>query len=1473
MSRTCAEALALVNWKGVFYERYRLDRHVTALEGANGAGKTTVMIAAYVVLLPDMSRLRFTNLGETGATGGDKGIWGRLGEPGRPSYAAIDFALPGKRRLVAGVHLERKGEPSVEPTPFIVSGLGEDVRLQDLLLVKQGESQVVPELPELQESAARLGGRLQRFPSAREYFAALFDEGVTPLRLGTDEERNKLNEMLRTSMTGGISRALTSELRAFLLREESGLADTLQRMRANLDACRRTRTEVQESRRLEQEIGGVFEVGQTMFAAAFLATRERAEELSRRVAETEAALAAAAGARDGAREALAATVAELGGLEPRRAQLTEGLSFARAWHAKVRDALAAAARLARCAADLRAADGVAQVAAGERARAEAERSGRREELRRVQEGYKRAATGLADAQRGIEELHRRAGAYHHAVRRLREAEEHLGAAPLAPASFGERLAAARAELAVADEERRDAATRLSDADEHRRRHAEVMEALRALVGAEVEVFRAHDVALEALQRHRERVALAARLPALERELPEARRLEASQARARERAKGLGVALADEPAAVLVGRLLAAAESERQGHEERERAAWADAADVERLLKELGARGRDLAVREPEWREHAARATRLEGFLGAPVVDRAGLDAARAKLGGELAAAQKSEERTREAQEALFRQARELLAAGGPFASELLRLKDQLGAELVASGFEEIGLDEAAKLEARLGGLAQALVVDDPRGAARAVASRPDALADVLLVSREADLERLAFASDAADVGERDVAVDEGAALRVSRIPERPRLGRRAREARAAELFREAEAKGRELDEARARRRELERLAADGEALLAGSAVWLAGDPAPELAAAKKSMAEAEARLAVCRAAIAQCAEAARACRPRVEGLRALLGEAMLLDLPDHGERVRSLAAERGAAQEARDLAAAHRRGAELVDRQLARLRQAPLSEEELARLRERVAELKARRERLDAGIDALADVQANAEALGWEEAPRRLSEGQALVPALEAQLSDAEEEQRAAEGAAAKADQRYDEATARFQDADGARRSALQEHAAASERFEELGVPEPSEEALAAAAGEIARLEAELRTLDRQRDELLTMRGSQENALGEAEVRVKDAGEKLAGERCEAEPAAKRWDDLRERAARHGLLGGLLAGAPSGLAEVRGHVNLVQEARTRREVLFDRLRNAQGGAALLSELQVLRDTSDSAFADAFLALWLAVRDWLRRRLPAQVAEVDDPREALLRLRDQLASLEERLVRQESDLRGASEDVARGIDVQIRKARGQVARLDKNLVGVSFGSIQGIRVRLNLVERMEQVLRALREGAAQGLLFQADMPIEEALDEIFRRYGGGRTSGQRLLDYREYVHLHVEIRRKAGADWEVANPTRLSTGEAIGVGAALMMVVLTEWERDATLLRGKKSHGSLRFLFLDEANRLSHDNLGVLFDLCQTLDLQLLIAAPEVARAEGNTTYRLVRRLTADGGEEVLVSGRRTRAEA
>jgi chromosome partition protein MukB len=311
-------------------------------------------------------------------------------------------------------------------------------------------------------------------------------------------------------------------------------------------------------------------------------------------------------------------------------------------------------------------------------------------------------------------------------------------------------------------------------------------------------------------------------------------------------------------------------------------------------------------------------------------------------------------------------------------------------------------------------------------------------------------------------------------------------------------------------------------------------------------------------------------------------------------------------------------------------------------------------------------------------------------------------------------------------------------------------------------------------------------------------------------------------------------------------------------------------VLLDRLEVARGGGECVAVVRDALRAIDAASGGAHLHAWVVVRDWARRRLPAQLADVAEPLDGLSRLGDDLGMLEERLARQEADLRGASEDVARGIEVQLRKSAHQVRRLNQNLAGLRFGTIAGIRAQMRRIDRMDQVLGALRDGAAQDLLFQPNMPIEDALDEIFRRYGGGKGAGSaRILDYREYVELGVEIQRQADGAWEPASPTRLSTGEAIGVGAALMMVILTEWERDANLLRPKRAEGSLRFLFLDEANRLSQDNLGVLFDLCRTLDLQLLIAAPEVARAEGNTTYRLVRKVTDGGHEEVLVSGRRT----
>lgn len=1467
MNRVVAQALVLVNWKGVFYERYSLGRHVTALEGDNGAGKTTVMIAAYVVLLPDMGRLRFTNLGETGATGGDKGIWGRLGEPGRPAYAALEFRLPRGERVLAGVHLERKGEPTVEPTPFLVTGLGDDVRLQDLLLLAQGEQEAVPELPELRDNAARLGGRLQVFSTAKDYFGALFEQGITPMRLSTDEERNKLNEMLKTSMTGGMSKGLLQELRSFLLKEEGGLAETLHRMRANLDACRRTRTEVLEAQRLEREIGSVYEAGEEMFAAAVAATRQRAEEMGRRVAEKEAASALAAEAASAAAAVLRATQEALHATEAEKASATDEVEASKAWEEHVRDALRWATE--RDARERALRDALTALQSAERLRTEADQAHRRaaEQVAQASDARERAAEGLADLQKGLEELHRRADAHRRVTERLHTARRELDAPGFEPSAAEELADQTVQHLADTDRQRRELTRRIEDANAHRGEHAEALAALMTIVERAVDPAEASGVAEDALASVRawrdagnQRAALADQL----------RRTEAEAARqhaAAKRARALGVAWAPGSGRSAVTEALDEAERAHADAEEQARASEAAGAEAGRQLAGATAQIRSLEARAVAWRDLDAKASRLAAALGTPVSSRDALDQARTALHDRLDAQRAEGARLSEQRDLWRSEARQLRHAGGSFPDALLALRDTLTADLLASHFDSVGLDEAAELEARLGPLVQALVVPDVEQAARAIAGRSEALPTVWLVPEDAAL-TLDPDATAGAAATRDVLVHEREALRVTRLPDRPTLGRTAREQRAAALEGQAGELDAGLEQARSVERQTRSLLAEADALLEGAATWSSGDPAAELDAARRLAGEADRARRRAEQDAATSRHQAQALAPRVRALRELLPDAALLDAPDLAETLAGLRDRLQASDEARAQLARIGEAPLVLERHRDALRHTPWSDDDVSSARERLLGLDGRRDHLAAGLEALRYVAANASALAWTDAEAQLARRQGLVPALQDQLDAAKRALEAAQVSETAAKAASTAAQATFTQRDAAHATARERRDEAARHLAETGVERPSDALLQQArarATQARQVLAEAETRWGQLQQDLGRRQAQAEVAAKAE---EDARTAVEDERKQARPAIEAWERLKPQLDATGLWTAALTARFQRAFGDQGSVNAWQTARDNRARLVERLKAARGGPEIIEQVQHLLDAADQTTGEGYLGAWLVVRDWLRARLPAQIAEGDEPLQALARFRDHLAGLVERLDRQERELRGASEDVARGIDVQIRKAQGRVRRLNEHLGGIAFGSIRGVRVKMQRVERMEQVLRALRSGQAQELLFQAGLPVEEALDEIFRRFGGGRTGGQRLLDYREYLHLQVEVQRAGGADWEVANPTRLSTGEAIGVGAALMMVVLTEWERDAHLLRGRRAHGSVRFLFLDEANRLDQANLGTVFDLCRNLDLQLLVAAPEVARAEGCTVFRLVRTRTEDGAEQVMVSGRR-----
>ena len=1011
MKRTRATQLALVNWRGVFYERYELSDTVTALEGANGAGKTTVLVAAFVALLPDMNHLRFTNVGETTGGGGDRGIWGRLGKMERPSYAVLDITLANGERLLAGVHLERRSEPAVELTPFLITDFPHGEKLQDLMLVRGNDLDAVPEIEELRQQAARFGAGLQKCATAKEYFTGLFKRGVTPLHLDGDRERTKVAEMLRTSMSGGMSRILTNGLRGFLLKEERGLADILRRVRSNIDACRRTRAEVDDARALEGEISRVYEAGQEMFNAAVHATEQAWQEAAKRIADGEENVRKADTAVDAAQAAL-------------------------------------------------------ESATGEHARA-------RRNVDELEEARKREST-----------------------------------------------------------------------------HVQRLEAGRAL------------------RRRIERVKV---------EIEAARR---------ERGWHSGVSSLHEIEAL------------RSNLTEQRDAVLSNTKGLRQRLREL------------------------------------------------------EEERRRIAE------------AGASLSREVGDLAKELGGGTVAERFEDIALEDAGVQEARLGPLVNAIIVDDPQRASRTAASARDRPDSVWLARPAAIADPTQVAgSEGERIGNAVMARSSEDVWRVTDIPERPVLGRRARERKLEALKHEADALG---------------------------------------------------------------SEAGR---------------------------------------------------------------------------------LETQRGEVEAGLHALEDLR---------------------VKVIEI---------------------------------DRTRRELV-----------ELRIDDTSDTAITKAKARLAACRREHESADVESRRLEKQIGRLEGRLEQANKDLERARGEWADQLTLGEPAQRRWNRLRAEADSEGLLGAPFAPEAVERFAGRGSGNLYSDALSWARTVHDRLAQAEPEGEIGKKLDDLCRLDERSGND-YLRAWGEVRVWLHRRIPAQIAQMDDPLEALTRLRSHLADLEKRLTTQERDLQGNTADVASAIGTQTRGARREVERLNKDLEQVCFGSIAGVRLRLGRVPEMENVLEALRRGDGQGRLFTTDLPLEEALNELFRKFAGRRAQGHRLLDYREYVDPRVEVRRRAGTGWETANSVRISTGESIGIGAALMMVVLTAWERGASLLRAQSAQGTLRLLLLDEANRLDRQNLAVLFDLCRNLQLQLMVAAPEVAEAEGNTTYRLVRVSEGDGEEEVRVTGRRVMAEA
>ena len=283
---------------------------------------------------------------------------------------------------------------------------------------------------------------------------------------------------------------------------------------------------------------------------------------------------------------------------------------------------------------------------------------------------------------------------------------------------------------------------------------------------------------------------------------------------------------------------------------------------------------------------------------------------------------------------------------------------------------------------------------------------------------------------------------------------------------------------------------------------------------------------------------------------------------------------------------------------------------------------------------------------------------------------------------------------------------------------------------------------------------------------------------------------------------------------------------------------------------------------VLRMSEDPKRPERKIQFFVAVYQHLRERIRQDIIRTDDPVEAIEQMEIELSRLTEELTSREQKLAISSRSVANIIRKTIQREQNRIRQLNQGLQNVSFGQVHSVRLNVNVRESHAMLLTVLSEQHEQHQdLFNSNrLTFSEALAKLYQRLNpqidlGQRTPqtiGEELLDYRNYLEMEVEVNR--GSDgWLRAESGALSTGEAIGTGMSILVMVVQSWEDEARRLRGKDI-SPCRLLFLDEAARLDARSIATLFELCERLEMQLIIAAPENISPEKGTTYKLVRKV-------------------
>lgn len=1460
--RAYARRLVIANWRGVVFHCFDLDRHVTGLEGQNGSGKTTVMAAFVTAILPNKRLLAFKKIDGGSPPGrGDCGLWGRLGEEG-VSYSMIEWITPRGQSVWAGVEMLRGAAPSIDMKHFIIEDLVSDASAHKVLLIRQGKSAVIPQLSQLRDHVTLQGGRLTSYKNLGDYMKALYDRGITPMPMTNQEEQERFYRVLSTSMEGSaLSSLVRTGLRDYLLSADLSLERRTVLMRETLDECRKTKRELELAERAHAEISELFDSAWKMASYALFGALGRYEQEVAKWREDAVAGKAlnAQYARDSETVALLdravhALAARLGIAKSNLVAADEDLHL-KLQAEKVRVRLETACvkrdllRQSWKQADLERADSAA----------DEQRANDAHML--AQHQYSSLAEELGNTQKAYEGLIRRVVELNFARERLLDAQ-----AAMRPRHV-DRFNALPLKFAL--DQRYEKATRLQtdaqseyDASDNQRARFEKLYVCACnLAVAQGEpppaTNEAHAYALILANRLRKNGAGLQNIARLESELIRARSTAQQQRQLREQAAKLGIG---DSADLIQALALVHKDSVRYEQEQ---------ASIEAALAARHEKIIELSGKLPELKE-AVRVFQLANDVRLDLLaldgDRTSIDTAedlrkavragRGDLGDVDMKRRDAESNIRLLRDRI----RQLENCAGTLDIRIGGVAEHVNGVLLSERFDDLSAQEAAVTQARLGTWVDAIVVDTPEHAARLASELEDRPETLLFLSEQAALR----AREGTTLKDSELVIEgkpgQGIA-RLTRRPDHPLLGRRARAVEAGRLKADVEQLEKQLSEFRDRARVLQQSMELLHRWLAlGNAAWTA-DPGPGLKSLQAEMRTSD-------QAIADLETRRNSMRDMIAGVRVkrrqlaeLETRGGLLDPPLWTETVALLHSQLRAAQSARDWVEMHGENVQSLLDGAAILDLVPDAVRH-RRLERAIEKLKLIRNRLSHRRDALGSVLRVVEHLDREEDERNYLEQSSVIEGLSTKLGPAKDtaDTTLREWNAARTVQGARQQ--RFSMLGGELEQKIAECAALQTELADTGGTGTKQE-VDLSRQDLARASLAVELVTKERETAISAHVRAEALLGE-----------LADKRqAKKDSCSQQLSVLRfERRARRELLRVVKVLGLHGRIDsesnrlkylsVGNPIAIFQLSQKHQGMLLQQLRPFPELLETLRGIDGFFDASGERRAIQTLHAWHRVRLHIQLRIPRNLASADDPQVALAQMTEKIGELRRTLEAQEDDMRSRSSGLADGISVRQRSARALVTRLNKELEQVSFGSIRGLSIKPTQPPDMEKMLACLK-GDGQLSLLDSASPLEESLARLYLRETGGNIQGIKLLDYRNYLRLHLEVQRLNG-NWEATDG--LSTGEAIGVGAAVLIMILRTWNEEANRISGSAGY-AMQQILLDEANRLDTAALDTLVEFCQRMDVQALVAAPGLDKPRRSTVFQLQRSLRGQT-EFVTIRGSR-----